>query len=68
MQFSKPWFEKLDSLMVGSFKKLASRTYGIEASRMYGIDAENQCLINHPETPGKEITEKTNFLQEKKRR
>jgi len=33
---------------------------------MYGIDAENECLINHPETLGKEITEKTNFLQEKK--
>jgi len=33
---------------------------------MYGIDAENQCLINNPETLGKEITEKTNFLQEKK--
>jgi len=33
---------------------------------MYGIDAENQCLINNPETSGKEITEKTNFLQEKK--
>jgi len=33
---------------------------------MYGIDAENQSLINHPETLGKKTTEKTNFLQEKK--
>jgi len=37
-----------------------------EASRMYGIDAENQSLINHPETLGAEITEKTTLLQEKK--
>jgi len=33
---------------------------------MCGIDAENQCLIYHSETLGKETTEKTNFLQEKK--
>jgi len=33
---------------------------------MYGIDAENHSLINKPETLGKEIAEKTNFLQEKK--
>jgi len=34
-------------------------------SRTYGIDAENQSLINNPETLGKEIAKKTNFLQEK---
>jgi len=33
---------------------------------MCGIDAENQCLFNNPETLGKGIAEKTNFLQEKK--
>jgi len=33
---------------------------------MCGIHSENQCLINHPETLGKEIAEKTTLFQEQK--
>jgi len=34
---------------------------------MYGIDAENQCLIKHPETSGKEIIEKNHAFARKKK-